>query len=73
MRFKPVRWDGSIILLCYFCAFWLLASPLIPYEFNEVELYVGTVALGTALAAVGVWLNHKAESEQATKQPDRRS
>ncbi len=62
MRIRPVRWDGPIILLCYFCAFWLCVSPLIPYQFQtDVQLYVGTLALGTPLAVVGVWLNHLAE------------
>ncbi|MHB8620079.1 MAG: hypothetical protein ACYDAG_11015 [Chloroflexota bacterium] len=63
MRFKPVRWDGAIALLCYFCAFWVLASPLVPYMFTMTQLYLGTVVLGTLLAGIGVWLNHRVEKE----------
>ena len=63
MRIRPVRWDGAIILLCYFCALVLCVSPLIPFVFqNDVELYVGAIVLGTPLAAIGVWLNHRAET-----------
>lgn len=58
---RPVRWDGLIILLCYFCAFWVCASPLIPIEFDYTQLYVATAILGTPLAAIGVWLNHLAD------------
>lgn len=62
VRIRPVRWDGPIILLCYFAAFWLCVSPIIPYQFQtDVQLYVGTMVLGTPLAVVGVWLNHLAE------------
>ncbi|MBV8086213.1 MAG: hypothetical protein JO247_15510 [Chloroflexi bacterium] len=63
MRFRPVRWDLPIVLLCYVCAVWLCASPLIPYQFATwTQLGVGTAALGTPLAIVGVWLNHLAEN-----------
>lgn len=65
-----VRWDGPIILLCYFCAFWVCVSPLITglFQFQtDVQLYLGTLVLGTSLAAIGVWLNHLAE-KSAKKQ-----
>ena len=53
-----------MILLCYFCAFWLCASPLIPYQFDSAaQLYIGMVVLGTPLAAIGIYLNHLAEKK----------
>ncbi|HLG72059.1 MAG TPA: hypothetical protein VK009_16695 [Chloroflexota bacterium] len=64
MHFRPVRWDGPIVLLCYFCAFWVCVSPLISqfYQWQtDVQLYLGTLAIGTPLAAIGVLLNHLAE------------
>jgi hypothetical protein len=64
VRYRPVRWDGPIVLLCYFCAFWVCVSPLVNpiYQFqNDLQLYLGTLVLGTPLAIVGVWLNHLAE------------
>jgi len=68
VRLRPVRWDGPIVLLCFFCAFWLCVSPLVPFQFQtDVQLYLGTLALGTPLAAIGVWLNHLAE-KSAKKQ-----
>jgi len=49
-----------MIALCYFCAFVLCLSPLIPIAFtNLAELFIGTLVLGTPLAAIGVWLNHR--------------
>jgi hypothetical protein len=69
VRFRPVRWDGPIVLLCYFCAFWLCVSPLIPYQFQtDVQLYLGTLVVGTPLAVIGVWLNHLAEKSATKKQ-----
>jgi len=50
-----------MITLCYFTAFVLFASPLVPYDFSPAQLGVVTVALGTPLAAIGVWLNHLVE------------
>jgi hypothetical protein len=64
VRFRPVRWDGPIVLLCYFCAFWVVVSPLTSqvYQFQtDVQYYIGTLVLGTPLAIIGVWLNHLAE------------
>ena len=51
-------------MLCYFCAFWVCVSGLISqlYQFQtDVQLYLGTLVLGTPLALIGVWLNHLAE------------
>jgi len=51
-----------MILLCYFAAFWLCASPIIPYQFDSYPLLlIGMVVLGTPLAAMGIYLNHLAE------------
>ena len=61
VRYKLVRWDLSIVGLCYLCAFLLCFSPLIPYVFQSMtQLYAGTIILGTPLAALGLWLNHRA-------------
>ncbi|MDE3074403.1 MAG: hypothetical protein KGJ86_03155 [Chloroflexota bacterium] len=68
MRYRPVRWDGGITLLCYACAFLLCVSPLIPFQFQtDFQLYVGTLIVGTPLALIGVWLNHKADRDKASK------
>ena len=67
MRFRPVHWDIPVVLLCYFCALAVCASPLIAYEFSPTQLWVVTAIIGTPLAGVGVWLNHLAE--KSSKKP----
>ena len=60
MPFRPLRPDLWVSLLCYFCAFALLASPIIPYEFSPTQLWLFTIITGTPLAALGIYLNHLA-------------
>jgi len=52
-----------MVLLCYFCAFWVCASPWDPMgsTMSVTQLYIGMVILGTPLAAIGIWLNHLAD------------
>jgi hypothetical protein len=66
--FRPLVRDWVTALLCYACAFFLCVSPLVQYQFDSWgPLILGTIALGTPLTAIGVWLNHLAERSASNK------
>lgn len=57
--------DVLMVLLCALASFWLLASPLVPYVFDAsasglAQFMVANIVLTTALATIGVKLNHLA-------------
>jgi hypothetical protein len=59
-RHSQSFYDFLMVLLCSQASYWLLASPLVPYVFNEAQFLVSYVLLTIVLGTVGVKLNHLA-------------
>jgi hypothetical protein len=52
--------DFLMLVLCSQASFWLLASPLVPYEFGLAQFIVAYISLTIVLGMIGVKLNHLA-------------
>jgi hypothetical protein len=52
--------DFLMVLLCSQASYWLLASPLVPYVFDDGQFLVTYIVLTILLGAIGVKLNHLA-------------
>ncbi len=59
-RYSQSTYDFLMVLLCSQASYWVLASPLVPYAFNEAQFLVAYTVLTIVLAATGVKLNHLA-------------
>jgi hypothetical protein len=54
-----------MVLLCSVTSCWLLASPLVPYVFQDTaggmaQFIIATLVLSVVLASIGIKLNHLA-------------
>lgn len=61
--------DALMVLLCAITSFWLLASPLVPYIFDDsasglTQFLIANLVLTAVLAAIGVKLNHLASRNE---------
>jgi hypothetical protein len=69
---RLARADLLMVLLCSITSWWLLASPLVPYVFEDTasgltQLVIATVVLTMILASIGIKLNHlAARNERVT-------
>ncbi len=59
-RHSQSFYDFLMVLLCSQASYWLLASPLVPYAFNEVQFLIAYTLLTIVLGTTGVKLNHLA-------------
>jgi hypothetical protein len=59
------RADLMMVVLCTLTSYWLLASPLVPYVFDNTaagltQFVIATLVLTMVLASIGIKLNHLA-------------
>jgi hypothetical protein len=59
-RHSQSFYDFLMVLLCSQASYWLLASPLVPYVFDEGQFLVSYAVLTIVLGITGVKLNHLA-------------
>ena len=66
--------DLGMLALCITAVFWLLVSPLVPYDFTyHPGVFLAlTIGGGLALGAVGIWLNHLAARAEGQRPIQRR-
>jgi hypothetical protein len=61
--------DVLMVLLCAITSFWLLASPLVPYVFDDsvaglTQFLIANLVLTVVLATIGIKLNHLASRNE---------
>jgi hypothetical protein len=59
-RYSQGTYDFLMVLLCSQASYWLLASPLVPYSFDETQFLIAYMLLTIVLSTTGVKLNHLA-------------